>query len=68
MKEGNLVMFKPQGIYSKWFGGHFGTIVGVSYGSDGKLYCRVKWLQSVKYENRDVQYSNFAAERFEIYK
>lgn len=68
MKADDLVMFKPEGIYAEWFGGQFGIVVGTSYAKDGNLYCRVKWLQAIKYHNRTVGFSNFAASRFEVYE
>ena len=49
MQVGDLVMFKPEGRYAKWFGGHFANVESVSYAKDGKLHCRVRWLKPVKY-------------------
>ena len=67
MNVGNLVMFKPEGQYAKWFGGQLGVVESVSYAADGNLHCRVKWLTPVKYFDKTTQYSDFAASKFEVY-
>ena len=55
MNVGNLVMFKPEGQYAKWFGGQLGVVESVSYAADGNLHCRVKWLTPVKYFDKTTQ-------------
>jgi len=67
MKAGDLVMFKPEGTYAKWFAGKFGIIESLVYSKNGRLYFRVKWLQPVKYGTRNTPFSDFAADRFEVF-
>jgi len=67
VKVGDLVMFKPEGSYAKWFGGKFGKVESCSYAKDGKLHCRVRWLQPVPYFDKFATVSDFGANRFEVY-
>ena len=67
MKEGDLVMFKPEGTYAKSFGGKLAIVESCSYAKDGKLHCRVRWIQPVKYFDKYSTISDFAADRFEIF-
>jgi len=67
MKEievGNLVMFKPAGTYAKWFGGKFAKVESVSFGSDNRWHCRVRWIQPVKYHDKYTTISDFSTDRF----
>jgi len=66
-KVGDIVMFKPTGKYGKWFGGKLGTIERISYSKNGKLYFRVRWLEPVKYYDEYTPWSEFQADRFEIW-
>ena len=68
MEINDLVMFKPEGVYAEWFGGKMAIVENVSYCNDGKLHCRVRWLQPVMYFDRCTSVSDFAAERFEVCK
>lgn len=67
MKEGDVVMFKPEGRYGKWFGGKLGTIERVTYNKDGKLYVRVRWLAPVKYFDDYTPVSSFSADKFALF-
>jgi hypothetical protein len=62
---GDAVMFKPAGTYAKWFGGHIGFIESISYGSDGKWHCRVRWMNPVKYYDSCSSISDFCLNRFQ---
>ena len=67
MKIGDVVMFKPEGHYSKWFGAHLAVVQSCSYNRDGKLYCRVKWIHPVKYFDGYSTISDFCADKFEVF-
>lgn len=66
MKVNDLVMFKPEGTYAKWFGGKFAKVESISVGSDGKNHCQVKWISPVKYFNNFVTKSHFSCDKFEV--
>ena len=68
MITGDLVMFKPEGEYGKWFGGKMAIVTHMSFGSDGKNHCRVKWLNPVKYFEGYATVSDFSCDKFEIIK
>ena len=57
---GDLVMFKPEGRYAKWFGGRLAVIESLS--DNG--HCRVKWLTPVKYYDNWATVSDFGLDRF----
>ena len=61
---GDVVIFKPEGRYSKYFGGRLAIIEHMAYGSDGKLHCRVRWLEPVNYFGRVATVSDFSLDRF----
>ena len=68
MNIGDLVMFtNSSSRYAKWFLGKIGEVQTSTYGSDGKLHCRVKWLLPVKYFDRYAHVSDFKAKDFEVY-
>ena len=67
MKVGDLVMFKPEGNYAKWFGGEFAEVESCKYNSDGKLHCRVRWLRPVPYFDKHATISDFGADKFVVY-
>ena len=67
MKEGDIVMFKPEGTYAKWFGGKLGTIVRITYNKTGKLYYRIHWLEPVLYHDDYTNFSSFSADKFELF-
>ena len=67
MKEGDIVMFKPEGTQAKWFGGKLGTIVRITYNKEGKLYYRIHWLEPVLYYNDYTNFSSFSADKFELF-
>tara|TARA_E500000331_G_C16975905_1_gene591376 strand:+ start:487 stop:699 length:213 start_codon:yes stop_codon:yes gene_type:complete len=66
MKENDLVMFTDEGTYAKWFYGKLAIVQNVSYANDGKLHCRVRWLQPVLYFDRTTSTSDFAADKFTV--
>ena len=66
MKVGDLVMFTDKGRYAKWFFGQLGEVQSCGYSSNGKLHCRVKWLQPVKYFDGFATVSDFGADKFEV--
>jgi|TARA_R110001592_G_scaffold120430_1_gene324633 hypothetical protein len=67
VKVGDLVMFSSHtSRYAKWFFGKLAVVQSVSYSGDGKLHCRVKWLQPVKYFDTFATISDFAADNFEV--
>lgn len=67
MKIGDLVMFSnSESTYAKWFLGQFAEVQTCNYAKDGKLHCRVKWLQPVKYFNKYSTISDFCADNFKI--
>ncbi len=69
MKVGDLVMFNNlDSTYAKWFFGQIGEVLSCGYAKDGKLHCRVKWLQPVYYFNNFATVSDFGADNFEIYR
>ena len=67
MKVGDLVMFNnTESRYAKWFYGQFGIVE--SYTKKGNHeWCRVTWLQPVKYFHSFSTYSDFSADNFEVY-
>jgi hypothetical protein len=68
MKIGDLVMFSnSESTYAKWFFGQLAEIQTCNYAKDGKLHCRVKWLQPVKYRDSYATISDFGAYNFEVY-
>ncbi len=67
MKQGDVVMFKPEGTYAKWFGGKLATIVRCTYNKKGKLYFRVRWLAPVRYFDEFTSISSFAADKFVLF-
>ncbi len=66
MKVGDLVMFVDEGTYAKWFYGKMAEVESCKYGSDGKLHCRVRWLQPVTYFDRFTTVSNFGIDKFKV--
>ena len=66
MKVGDLVMFTNEGAYAKWFFGRIGKAETITYGRDGKLYCRVRWIQPVSYHKMTTLCSDFPVDYFEI--
>lgn len=66
MKIGDLVMFTDDGTYAKWFYGQMGIVESTNYAKDGKLHCRVSWLNPVKYFDRFTTTSDFAADKFQV--
>lgn len=63
MKVGDLVQFiDDKGRYSRWFYSHMGEVVKVSKND----YCRVKWLNPVRYYDGFTAVSNFKIDKFEI--
>jgi len=75
MKPGDLVMFNNmESKYAKWFYGHFGIIKfcsGIAYTNeeeDGYGWCRVIWLQPIKYFGDGFStFSDFNTNNFEVY-
>jgi len=68
MKIGDLVMFSnSESTYAKWFFGQLAEVQTCNYAKDGRLHCRVKWLQPVKYFERFTTISDFGAHNFEVY-
>ena len=67
MKIGDIVMFKPEGTYAKWFGGQLGTIERTTYNKEGKLYFRVRWLTPVRYFDDYAPVSSFSADHFMLF-
>ena len=63
-KIGDVVIFKAEGRYAKWFGGRLAVIENISYGSDAKLHCRVRWLEPVPYFDSVATISDFSLDRF----
>ena len=75
MKVGDLVMFNNiESKYAKWFYGQFGIVKACGYpdsdGDDDQLkgpqYCRIVWLQPVRYFGRTATYSDFSVSEFEV--
>ena len=66
MKSNDLIMFIDEGLYAKWFFGRIGRAETIRYAADGKLHCRVRWMQPVKYHGQMVEISHFPASHFEI--
>lgn len=67
MDVGNIVMFKPEGTYAKWFGGQLGTVESARYNKKGELYLRVRWMSPVKYHDKYASFSHFAAANFVLF-
>lgn len=68
MKVGDAVMFTSNCSYSRWFFGHLGIVESTNYAKDGKLHCRVRWMQPVKYFDRMTKMSDFCADKFTLSK
>ena len=67
MKVGDLVIFKDDGIYAKWFRGKIGFVSSfTARGADGNAHCRVRWIHPVLYHDRHTTTSDFAAHNFEV--
>tara|TARA_A100001011_G_C14006279_1_gene713566 strand:+ start:368 stop:595 length:228 start_codon:yes stop_codon:yes gene_type:complete len=67
MKVGDLVMWMDEcSTYAKWFFGQMAFVESVSYAKDGKLHCRVRWMQPIPYFDRFATVSDFGAERFQV--
>ena len=67
MKIGSIVMYVSQDRYARWFFGRLARVErGPSVGSNGKTYCRVKWLEPVRYHDRMTATSSFPTDRFEV--
>jgi hypothetical protein len=65
VKVGDLVMFNnTESRYAKWFFGQFGIVVTIP---NQHQYCRVTWLQPVRYFDGFSTYSDFCADDFEVY-
>lgn len=63
MKIGDLVQFiDDKGRYARWFYSQIGEIVNVSKND----YCRVKWLDPVRYHDGYTAQSDFSTDKFEI--
>ena len=73
MKIGDLVMFSnTESRYAKWFYGQFGIVENCGYPTQGETltgpqYCRVTWLNPVKYFDSFSTYSDFSIDDFEVY-
>jgi len=66
MKPGDLVMFNnTESRYAKWFYGQFGIVE--SCNDEVGHWCRVTWLQPVKYFHSFATYSDFSTCDFEVY-
>jgi len=61
MKVGDLVMFKDDGTYAKWFRGKIAFVVKV-----GKGHCRVRWIHPVVYFDGFATVSDFSVRNFEV--
>ena len=67
MKVGDIVMWtNAKSSYAKWFFGRLAEVKSVSYTSAGKLHCRVKWLEPVKYFDKFTTISDFGAKNFGV--
>jgi len=67
MKVGDVVMFIDEGRYAKWFYGQLAIVESANCTIDDKLYCRVRWVQPVKYFESNAFVSDFAADKFEVF-
>ncbi len=67
MGIGDVVMFKPEGRYGKWFGGKLATIIKEKKNSKGKLYYRVCWITPVLYHGDYATMSSFSADHFALF-
>ena len=67
VKIGDIVMFKPEGRYAKWFGGRLGVVEITTYNKAGDLYLRVRWIEPVKYHGRTAPVSSFSADKFLVF-
>lgn len=65
MKIGDIVMFKPEGRYAKWFAGEIGVIKNISVSKSGEKHCRVEWLQPVPYFGKFTSVSDFPLKCFD---
>ena len=69
MKIGDLVMFiNAESTYAKWFFGQLAEVQTCNYSNNGKLHCRVKWINPVQNFDRFTTISDFAASNFKICK
>ena len=66
MKVGDLVRFIDEGAYSKWFFSRYARVESISYGQDGEMHCRVRWLWPVKYFDMLATTSDFKSDKFEV--
>jgi hypothetical protein len=67
VKIGDIVMFKPEGRYAKWFGGRLGVVEITTYNKAGDLYFRVRWLEPVQYFDGFAPISSFSADKFVVF-
>ena len=66
MKVGDLVMFcNTNSRYAKWFYGQLGIVKSYTKALSGG-WCRVTWLQPVKYHDSFSTYSDFSSDNFEV--
>lgn len=66
MRVGDVVMFIDEGRYAKWFYGQLAIVESANCSADGKQFCRVRWIQPVKYFNNFTSISDFSADKFQI--
>ena len=66
MQVGDLVIFKDQGSYAKWFFGALGTVESCGRGKG--THCRVRWLTPIKYFESHATVSDFPVNFFEVYR
>ena len=64
MKVGDVVMFVDEGTYAKWFFGQIATVEVYRINSEGKPFCRVRWLEPVPYFDKMASVSSFSADKF----
>ena len=63
MKTGDLVQFiDGKGRYAPWFYSQMGEVVRMSKNG----YCRVRWLNPVRYHESYAAVSDFKTDKFEI--
>jgi hypothetical protein len=70
MKVGDIVMFNNiESKYAKWFYGQIGIVKSYSFTGDmgQHRYCRVTWLQPVKYFDSFSTHSDFKIDDFEVF-
>jgi len=66
MKVGDVVMFTNSGRYARWFFGRLATVENYTHKKDGRSSCRVRWLEPVKYHDREATVSDFSADMFTV--